>query len=134
MEKRNRVTQFYGYAICLVAIITFIICLAALVGTLINLSDPMQSRSSYTRAQGPSLASFDNYKMDIKISLKEGQQMPDDETLKSMYEAARTDIIQGVQFRARRDVIVDSLIILVCIILFITHWVWMRRLSRAERE
>lgn len=134
MEKRNIVTQFYGYAICLVAIITFIICLAALVSTLIDLSDPMQSRSSYTRAQGPSLASFDNYKTDIMISLKEGQQMPDEETLKSMYEAARTDIIEGLQFQARRDIIVDVLVILVCVVLFVTHWRWMKKLARAEEE
>ncbi len=131
MEKRNRITQVYGYSVCLVTVITLLICLAALVSSLFDLSDPFRSRSPY-RQSGPSLASLENYKMDLQISLKEGQQLPDDQTLKSMYEAARTDIIQNVSFRARRDIVVDCLLIFVCIILFLTHWIWMRKLAKAE--
>ncbi|TKJ40083.1 hypothetical protein CEE37_10115 [candidate division LCP-89 bacterium B3_LCP] len=132
MEKRHKITQLYGYMICLVSIITFLIAMTAMVSAIIDLSNPFQSRSSYSRSSGPSLASFDNYKMDLMISLKEGQQLPDDQTLKIMYESAKNDIIQNVSFRAKRDITVDIMIILVCLILFSTHWFWMRKLSKTE--
>ncbi|MBU0519204.1 hypothetical protein KJ564_09745 [bacterium] len=134
MEKRSKATQIYGYAICLVAVITFIICLAALVSAVFNLTDPIKSRSLYNREKSPSLASFENYKMDLTLALKEGQQLPDDPTLERMFEAAKTDIMQSVQFQARRDISVDIIIILVAILLFFTHWRWMRRLIRAEAD
>lgn len=132
MEKRQKAAQIYGYAVCLVTLITFLICLGILVSQLFDLSDPLKSRGSRSRSQGPSLASFDNYKMDITMSLPEGQQLPDDQTLQRMYEAARQDIIESIRYRAYREMTVNLVIILVSVILFIIHWTWMRRLSRAE--
>lgn len=138
MEKTNRMPQIYGYIVCLVAVITFIICLANIIPSIMDLSDPLHSGSIYSMQNAPSLASFDNYKMDIlKSTDKEGSQnvqayVPDDNTLHSMYEAAKADKIQMAVHVARRSITVDSIIILVSIALFITHWMWMRKLAKKD--
>ena len=133
MEKQNKIIQLYGYAVCLVTVITFLISLSVLVGTLFDLSDPLHSGNSYGQ---PSLASFENYKMDLLRSQKEGKQesayVPDDQTLHAMYEAAKADRIQQVRLNAHRQLTVNALLILVCIALFTTHWRWMRKVAREE--
>jgi hypothetical protein len=65
MEKPHRMAQIYGYIVCLVAVITFIICLANIIPSIIDLSDPLHAGSIYGMQNSPSLASFENYKMDI---------------------------------------------------------------------
>ncbi len=43
MEKRQFITQGYGHSICLVSIITFLICLAALANALVLDAEALQS-------------------------------------------------------------------------------------------
>lgn len=130
--------QIYGYLICLVSVITFIICVANIIPAIIDLGDPLHSRSIYTMQNSPSLASFENYKMDILKSVDKeaginGQAyIPDDTTLHAMYESAKADFVQTVIHSSMRTIIVSGIIILVCIILFFTHWNWMRRLSKKQ--
>lgn len=136
MEKPNRMPQIYGYLICLVAVITFIICLANIIPSIIDLGDPMHSRSMYASQNTPSLASFENYKMDVLKSVnKEGAgetqaYIPDDATLRAMYESAKADVVQTVVHNSIRTIVVSGIILLVSVVLFITHWNWMKRLSK----
>lgn len=136
MDKPQRMPQVYGYLVCLVAVITVLICASTLVYAILDLGDPIHA--GYTPAGTPSLASFDNYKMDILKSVpKEGESakaayLPDDQTLRAMYEAAKDDKIQRVRHEANRTIVIDSILIAICIVLFATHWRWMRKLSRAE--
>ena len=131
--------QIYGYAVCLVTVITFLISIAALVGAIFDLSDPLHA-SNFAFREGPSLASFENYKMDVLKSPPKGDggsapaYVPDDQTLHAMYDAAKNDRIQSVRLGARRTITVDSLLIIMCIVLFTTHWSWLRRLARKEAE
>jgi hypothetical protein len=96
MEKPQKMVQIYGYLICLVAVITILIGVSAFVSAIMDLGDPIHSGW----APPQSLASFDNYKMDIlKSAPKEGEEartayIPDDQTLRAMYEAAKNDRIQ----------------------------------------
>ncbi|MFV2045275.1 MAG: hypothetical protein ACC700_18835, partial [Anaerolineales bacterium] len=84
----------------------------------------------FSRRGSPSLASFENYKMDVLKSAETASDyVPDHQTLSAMYEAAKADKIQSVQHRTRRSIIVDSIVIALCIVFFSTHWMWMRRLS-----
>ena len=137
MEKPHRMAQIYGYIVCLVAVITFIICLANIIPSIIDLGDPLHSGPVFAMQNQPSLASFENYKMDIlKSTGKEGEQkeqayIPDDTTLKAMYEAAKSDKIQTARHQSTRSIIVSSIIMLVSIALFISHWMWMRKLMKA---
>lgn len=138
MEKPHRVAQFYGYTVCLVTVITFLISVTSLTNAIIDLGDPLHASQSYSREKTPSLASFENYKMDVlRAPQKEGETakaayVPDDQTLRAMYEAAKTDKIQFAQHQANRSIIVDILLIVICVVLFGTHWRWMRKLARAE--
>jgi len=129
MEKKSKAPMIYGYAVCLVAVITFIICIAGLMNAVMNLSDPLHAERDYNKS--PSLASFENYKMDILTSSEKEQTFtPDDQTLLAMYEAAKSDKIQSVKHRAMRDIMVNGILIIMCVVLFLTHWLWMRRLNK----
>ena len=131
MEKKSKAPMIYGYGVCLVAVITFIICIAGLMNAVMNLSDPLHAERDYNKS--PSLASFENYKMDILTSSEKEQIFtPDDQTLLAMYEAAKSDKIQSVKHRAMRDIMVNGLLIIICVVLFLTHWLWMRRLNKTN--
>lgn len=130
MEKRYRAGQIYGYAICIVAVIVFLISVSTLVGTMFDLSDPLHARGFDYRQ--PTLASFETYKMEVLKSLPKDQPAPDDQTVRTMYEAAKTDRIQSVRLAAHRSLTINGLLIVICITLFTTHWIWVRRLARVE--
>jgi len=131
MEKQNRIPQIYGYAVCLVTVVTFLISVTTLVNAVIDLGDPLHAEGGFRG--GPSLASFENYKMDVlKSPQAELAYVPDDQTLSAMYEAARDDRIQSVKHRILRSIIVTSMLIILCVVFFSTHWRWMRRLAKAE--
>jgi len=135
MEKRYRIAQVYGYIVCLVAVIAFLISLASLVGAVFTLSDPLHARGIDGRLD---LTSFEAYKMDILTSARADPQsstpgyVPEDQTLRRMFEAAKADRLQSVKLQTYRSLAVNGLLILVCIALFTTHWIWVRRLGRAE--
>lgn len=130
MEKQSKAPMIYGYAVCLVTVITFIICIAGLVNAVMDLSDPLHAERDYNKA--PSLASFENYKMDLLTSEKEFVNIPDDKTLLVMYEAAKSDKIQSVKHRTKREMMVNGLLIVICVVLFITHWRWVQKISKSK--
>ncbi len=138
MEKPHRISEIYAYTVCVVAIITVLICVPILVSALLDLGDPMHS--GWTPPGAPSLVSFDNYKADILKSTPKDVEavkavyVPDDQTLHAMYEAAKNDKIQGVRHDSNRQITIASLLILLCIGLFGTHWRWARKLAKAEAQ
>jgi hypothetical protein len=134
MEKSQKVgAQVYGYAVCIVAVITFLISVTTLVNAVIDLQDPIHGGWF---PQGPSLASFENYKMDILKTSEKGDEsvkasyIPDDQTLHAMYEAARADRIQSAKHQSNKSIMVGSLLIFISVILFATHWRWVRGLNK----
>jgi len=103
-----------------------------MVSSIIDIGDPLHAGFNVQNA--PSLASFENYKMDI-LKAQSGNTgaatfTPNDATLKSMYESAKADKIANQNHTARRDIMVNSLLIIISIILFITHWRWMQKLPK----
>ena len=68
MEKNNKIGLIYGYAVCLVAVIVFLISMSTLVNAIFDLSDPTHAEV-YSGRDDPSLASFDIYKMEVLGSL-----------------------------------------------------------------
>lgn len=131
MPKSSKVgKQIYGYTVCLVAVITFLISVTSLVNAMIDLKDPLHA--GWSQPGSPSLASFDNYKMDVLKSLPKNEgssvaYMPSDQTLLSMYNAAKTDKIQTVEHQANRSLFIGGLLTFICMVLFITHWKWMQK-------
>jgi hypothetical protein len=135
MEKSTRIAaQVYGYAICLVAVITFLISTAGLITAIIDLGDPIHA--GFVPQGSPSLASYENYKLDVMRSTQKGAEtvtesyVPTEETLKSMYEAARNDRIQSSKHIANKSILINSFLIAISIILFFVHWVWMRKIIK----
>jgi hypothetical protein len=136
MEKTVRVSQIYGYLVCLIAVITFLISITQLVNALIDLSDPIHA--GWTSDKAPCLASFQNYKMDVLKSTTNDDKtvqtayVPDDKTLHEMYQAAVNDKIALERHRALRSIIFSGLLVIVCVALFVTHWRWMQSVSHRE--
>jgi hypothetical protein len=127
MEKRSKAPQIYGYAVCLVAVITFLIAVAQTIFAVMDLGDPLYAGNNYNKA---SIASFENYKMDIlKSQTDQETWAPDDATLKAMYESEKDDRIRRVKHDSMRSLYINGVLILICIILFLTHWRWMRKVS-----
>lgn len=134
MEKKNKMARVYGYLVCLVVVITVIINIANIVTSVLDLQDPLHA--GFNPMNAPSLASYNNYKMDILRSSEKSVAnfAPDDATIHEMYDAARNDKIQSVKHNAFRSITVNSVLIVLCLVLFIVHWTWMRRLDKAENE
>ncbi len=136
MEKQKAGAQIYGYSVCLVAVITFLISTTSFVNSLMDRTDPLHS--GYNPPGSPSLASFENYKMDILKSSQRSEgpnqssYVPDDNTLRTMFESAKSDKIQTSMHNANRNLLISSLLLVICIILFVTHWRWLRKISKAE--
>ena len=135
MEKSQKVgAQIYGYAVCLVAVITFLISVTTLVNAILDLGDPIHA--GWTPPEAPSLASFENYKMDILKSIQTGEgtgqasYIPDEKTLMAMFEAAKNDKIQSSRHMSIRNIMIGGILMAICTILFITHWRWMRKITR----
>ena len=128
-EKSQKIQMIYGYSVCLVVVITLLISVTSVVYALMDLTDPINAHRTYGK-DAPSLASFDNYKIDIIKTLDPAHEISlDDATLKSMYDAAKDDAIAKVKHNSFRTIIVNGLVLFICIILFITHWMWMKKLS-----
>ena len=136
MEKPHRIAQIYAYLVCVVAIITFLICVSSLVSAILDLGDPLHS--GWTPSGTPSLASFENYRADIlKSAPKEGEAAKsgytlDERTLRAMYEAAKDDKIQNVRHEANRSITISTILIVICIALFVVHWRWAKKLAKAD--
>lgn len=137
MEKSQRITaQIYGYAICLVAVLTFIFATISLVNSIFDLGDPIHS--GFTPGGSPSLASYENYKMDVMRMEQKGnetagmQPATDEQTLKAMYEAAKNDKIQSAKHQANKSITISGIMIIIAFVLFFTHWRWMKRIGRTD--
>jgi hypothetical protein len=136
MEKHQKMAQIYGYLVCLVAVITFLICIASLISAIFDLGDTLHA--AWTPDGTPSLASYENYNADILKSAPAGDEaaktsyIPDNQTLRAMFEAAKNHKIQSVRHDSNRTIIINSILLIICFALFITHWRWMRKLAKAE--
>jgi len=128
MAKPNRVRQWYGYTVCLVAVITALLSLAGVVNNAFDLSSPLASDS-----YGASLTSFEAYKSTRSAPAQPAAtETLSDSVLHARYEALRADRIVQRSFRARKGLVTDIVLVLVAIGLFGTHWRWLRRLPEPE--
>ncbi|MEN8125552.1 MAG: hypothetical protein ABFR32_10520, partial [Bacteroidota bacterium] len=131
MEKKSKIIQIYAVIICVIAVITILISLSGLVSAYIDKSDPL-SVSVFSDRNNASLASFENFKMDIlKSTQKDQAYIPDDQTIRKMYQEAKLDKIKLVEHRANRDITVSAIIMVIAIILFGTH-LWLIKRMKIE--
>lgn len=135
MEKSPKTgAQIYGYTVCIVSVITFLICISTLLNAFFDLQDPLHS--GYNLPGSPSLVTYENYRIDILKNLPKSDDsaslLPDEQTLRAMYEAARNDKITSVKSQANRTIIISLILIAICVTLFATHWRWIRKMNKSE--
>ena len=135
--KPSLIAQIYGYAVCLVSVVVFLIALTGMVEAMFDLGEPLSGRARYA---GPErISSFEVYRRDFQTSRamprgpgEPAVEMPDDSTLRAIYEAERADRIGSARFEATRSLVRSALLMLAAVLLFITHWRWMTRLREAD--
>ena len=128
MEKKRKVIQVYALIVCIVAIITFIICISILVSSIIDRSEPLLS--GYSKHD---LSSFENFKMDKLGSFKENETYTfTDQEFRNAYESAKEEKVNKVMHDSLKDIIVTSILILICFILFFTHWMMLKKYGKEE--
>jgi len=124
MEKKQKIIQVYAVIICVIAVITILITLSSLVSSYIDKSDAL-AVTIYSNSNQASLASYENFKMDIlKSTQKDQAYIPDDQTLHKMYDEAKSAKIKMVEHRANRDITVSAIIMAIALILFGSH-IWL---------
>ena len=125
MEKKSKIPQVYGYAVCIVAIITVLISVADLITSVLDASDPL-----YAWGDNKELSSFENFKVDaLKAGKNEASYAPNDETLRMMYEDAKNHKIRRVKHQTTKSIIVSSILIVISVTLFVIHWRWMKKVE-----
>lgn len=137
MERSNRITALiYSYAVCLVAIITFLFSSLTLVNSLLDRQDLM--RSGWSQAGSPSLASFENYKMDMAAKLQRDDSLfkatflPTEAEMRTMFESAKQDKYLSNKHTNNKNLVIGIVLAIISSVLFATHWAWARRLTRSS--
>jgi len=149
-DRPSRVQQFYGYAVCLIAIVTLLIALSNLVEAAFDRADPLQAGAGRYGSPEVSLTSFEAY----RATQPQAPTQPPDRAaapatpdadpsqaaradtlstaeLRTRYEALRADRIARVSFDATRKLVGAALLAVVALALFVGHWRWLRAGARA---
>jgi hypothetical protein len=140
MDRINsRISQVYGYAVCLITVIVMLIGIKQVVDAAFDLSDPIRADGGGYGRMGRPITNFELYKMEARrqgptrLDVQRGvveKASPDsaasDADLKRMYDAEREAAIGNARFRAIRSLVGNLLLIVLAAILFAIHWRWLR--------
>jgi hypothetical protein len=133
VERPERVPQLYGYTVCLIALIWGLVSAVSLVDDALSLSAPELRGSSEFNWTEPSVTSFEAFRATYdrarRMGLPDSQRLdtiPEPE-LRRRYEALREDRIRRGSYEARRELITDTLSLVIASALFAFHWRWLRR-------
>jgi hypothetical protein len=137
MERPSRVAQLYGYTVCLIAVVVFLISTNSMLENAFALSNPLQTRESEFGFE-PSVSSFESYRAtyDRERQMRSGPDAPavrdsvPETVLRARYEVLRADRISRARFQAQRALATSTLSLILAIALFAIHWRWLR--SRSE--
>jgi len=136
VEKASKVPQIYGYTVCVIAVVTFLICATVIVNNVFDLANPTQAGFGMES----SLSSFDAYKATYQKDQRSvvggtaSEARPDtasEATLRVRYEAVRADRIGRVRFQSWKAITTSSLLLVISVVLFVLHWRWMRKVGSA---
>jgi hypothetical protein len=144
MERPHRFSHLYGYAVCLTAVIVGLISLNNAIEAIFDLSDPAHAvSSSFGGRDVP--PTYEVYRaeqrrpvrVDGKVvveSVPSGRNVdgsattPNEEEMRRIYDARRSDVIATRTFQARRSLASSLLLLLASVALFVWHWRWLRGL------
>ncbi len=136
MDKSSKVPQVYGYTVCVIAVVTFLICATVIVNNVFDLANPIQAGFGMES----SLTSFEAYKATYQKDQRSGLATAAAEpradtlseaTLRVRYEAARADRFARVRFQSWKALTTSGLLLVISVVLFVLHWRWMKRAGGA---
>jgi hypothetical protein len=132
VDKPNRMAQFYGYSVCLIAILVALASATSIMDAAFDRANPLQSEGGF----GASLTSFDAYKATYKREQamfdRGGAARPDtvsEATLRQQYDGLVRDRIVSTRFRTTKSFVTGTFFLLISGLLFVFHWRWVRRLT-----
>jgi hypothetical protein len=136
VDRPNRIAQWYGYSVCLVAVVVLLITVTGIVNSLFTLANPLQGENDYG---GPALSSFEAYQathhrspyLDPTEREALRRTPPTEAELRARYQALRDDRIERNRYGAQRSLVSAGLLSLFAAALFLFHWRWLRRLTAA---
>lgn len=133
VDKPNRMAQFYGYSVCLIAIILALVSTTSIIDAAFERANPLQSEE---RGFGASLVSFESYKATYRreqaIFDRTGTARPDtasEVTLRRQYDGLVTDRVATTRYRTTKSFVMGTFFLVVSALLFFSHWRWVRRLG-----
>jgi hypothetical protein len=138
MDRINsRISQVYGYAVCLITVVVMLIAIKQVVDAAFDLSDPIRADGGGYGRTGRPITNFELYKMEARQQASIGNRpqpavkVPADSALsdadlKRMYDAEREAAIGNARFRAIRSLVGSLLLIVLAGVLFGIHWRWLR--------
>jgi hypothetical protein len=142
MERPHRVGQLYGYTVCLVAVITFLTSVSGVIRSVASLANPISyTESPFRMGFEPSLSSFEAFRATYMFggsgvvfasaSVRGEEPTPRRDTLSTVdlrarFEALRAERIGVVSQAATTQLVTSALLMLITVILFVTHWRWVR--------
>ena len=138
MDRINsRISQIYGYAVCLITVIVMLIAIKQVVDAAFDLSDPIRADGGGYGRTGRPITNFELYKMEARQQAAMGNRPQpavkvsadsalSDADLRRMYDAEREAAIGNARFRAIRSLVGSLLLIVLAGVLFGIHWRWLR--------
>lgn len=135
MNRFPWIAQLYGYVVCIVAVVTFLISVSGFVDAAFERANPLRGRGAYFGPMGGSFTSYEAFRAtDMEQrpmrTLSTGATAPATDTLtteqmRARYEALRADWIAQASYSATQQLVKHGLLILLAITLFVTHWRWL---------
>ena len=140
MDRPNRVAQLYGYAVCLIAVVVFLVSADSFIENAFALTNPLRGGSDRFGME-VQVSSFEAYRATATREYRfnvppVGAATPapaplPDSVLRARYEALRADRIEQARFDAERGLTTNGLLIVLSIALFVVHWRWLRQPAAA---
>lgn len=136
VDRPNRMAHLYGYTVCLISLVIALITLSSILNAAFDRANPLQSESPF----GASLTSFESYKATYRreqavFDRAEGAK-PDtlsDASLRTRYDALVRDRIASTRYRTGKSITIGLIFLVLSVVLFLTHWRWVRRLNGSQR-
>ena len=134
MSRLSWVAPIYGYLVCVIAVITFLVNVSGFIDATFDRMNPLASGRSYG-PYGGSLVSFESFRATYEgarpTRVAPQPNAPADtlstDELRRRYEALRADQLMLASHQSTQRLVKHLLLLVLSLVLFGTHWTWARR-------
>src|SRR6059036_575088 len=135
VDRPNRMAHLYGYTVCLISLVVALVTLSSILNAVFDRANPLQSDNPF----GTSFSSFESYKATYRregmFDRAEGAKSDtlSDASLRTRYDALVRDRIAATRYRTGKSITIGFIFLVLSVVLFLTHWRWVRRLNGSQR-